>query len=243
MCSADSSSISALSPPEPMSTPAEVRFDLDHLVGQGTDATQRRHQLLVLLGLLGDPAHPDPRLHVTDRLRQRLDAVHEVLAELLAQLVEPRDRVAVGRLGRVAEQVEQAALDVLGHHVLPPAGLGVHELPVQADHVGEQPLGEPVLAHHPGGQPQPLGGQLEVPVALDGQQAVALHPGDRLGDGRTALVQPLGDPRAQRHDALLDQLVDGPEVHLGGVDQIAHRPILSSWGDAPVPPCWQSDRR
>ena len=43
-------------------------------------------------------------------------------------------------------------------------------------------------------------------------------------DRRAALVQPLGDPGAQRDDALLDQLVDGPEVHLGGVDQVAHRP-------------------
>ena len=101
------------------------------------------------------------------------------------------------------------------------------ELPVQPDHVGEQPLGEPVLAHHPGREPRALVGELEVPVALDGEQAVALHPGHGLADRRAALVQPLGDPGAQRHDALLDQLVDGAEVHLGGVDQVAHPAILS----------------
>ena len=99
----------------------------------------------------------------------------------------------------------------------------MHELPVEADHVDEQPLGEPVLAHHPGRQARALVGELEVPVALDGEQAVALHPGHRLADRRAALVQPLGDPGAQRDDALLLQLVDGPEVHLGGVDQVAHR--------------------
>src|SRR3546814_1910236 len=49
--------------------------------------------------------------------------------------------------------------------------------------------------------------------------AVALHPGDRLRDRRAALVQALGDPGAQRDDVLLDQLVDGSQVHLGGVDQ------------------------
>ena len=65
-------------------------------------------------------------------------------------------------------------------------------------------------------------GELEVPVALDGEQAVALHPGHRLGDGRAALVQPLGDAGAQRDDALLHELVDRAEVHLGGVDQVAH---------------------
>ena len=77
----------------------------------------------------------------------------KLLAELgLAELVEARDRVAVRRLGGVVEQLDEAALDGLGHHVLPAARLGVHELPVEADDVGEQPLGEPVLAHHAGGE-------------------------------------------------------------------------------------------
>ena len=106
-----------------------------------------------------------------------------------------------------------------------------------------RPLGEPVLAHHPGRQPHALVGQLEVPVALDGEQPVALHPGHGLGHGRAALVQPLGDPGAQRDDALLDQLVDRPEVHLRGVDEVvmhsgvpamrsahAERPSSHSWG-------------
>ena len=132
-----------------------------------------------------------------------------------------------GDSGGVVEQVDQPALDGLGHHVLPAAGLGVHQLPVEPDHVGEQPLGQPVLAHHPGGQAQALGGELEVAVALDGHQPVALHPGDRLRHRRARLVQPLGDPGTQRDDALLDQLVDGPEVHLRGVDQVAHRVIVT----------------
>ncbi len=128
---------------------------------------------------------------------------------------------------RVVEQLEQPPLDGLGHDVLPAARLLVDELPVEADDVGEQPLGEPVLAHHPGREPVALLGELEVAVALDGEQAVALHPGHGLGDGRPALVEPLGDPGTQRDDPLLDQLVDGPQVHLGGVDQIAHPAILS----------------
>ena len=130
---------------------------------------------------------------------ERLDAVHELLADLgLAELAEARDRVAVGRLGRVVEELEQPALDGLGHHVLPAARLLVHLLPGQPDHVGEQPLGEPVLAHHPGGEPHALVGQLEVAVALDGDQPVALHPGHGLRHRRPALVQPLGDPGPQR---------------------------------------------
>ncbi len=105
----------------------------------------------------------------------------------------------------------------------------MHQLPLEPDDVDQQPLGEPVLAHHAHGEPVALVGELEVPVALDGQQPVALHPGDRLADRRPALVQPLGDPRAQRHDALLVQLVDGPEVHLGRVDQVAHRGHSPPW--------------
>ena len=161
---------------------------------------------------------------------QRLDAVAELLAVArLAQLGETRDRVAVGRLGRVVEQLEQPALDGLAHHVLPAARLLVHQLPVEPDHVGEQPLGQAVLAHHPHGQAVPLAGELQVAVTLDGEQPVALHPGDRLAHRRAALVQPLGDPCAQGDDALLLELVDGAEVHLGGVDQVAHRVHCCPW--------------
>ena len=86
----------------------------------------------------------------------------------------------------------------------------------------QQPLGEPVLAHHPGRLRPAVVGQLEVAVALDGEQAVALHPGHGLGHGRTALAEPLGDPGAQRDDALLLELEDRAQVHLGGVDEVAH---------------------
>jgi hypothetical protein len=34
--------------------------------------------------------------------------------------------------------------------------------------------------------------------------------------------QPLRDPGTQRDDPFLDELVDRLEVHLGGVDEIAH---------------------
>ena len=50
----------------------------------------------------------------------------------------------------MAEQLEQAALDRLGHHVLPAARLVVHLLPLETDDVDEQALGEPVLAHDAG---------------------------------------------------------------------------------------------
>ena len=79
-----------------------------------------------------------------------------------------------------------------------------------------------MLAHHGDGQPAALVGQFEVPVACDVQKAVALHPGDGLAHCGPALLKTLGDARAQRHYALFFEVVDGAQVHLGGIDQIVH---------------------
>ena len=56
----------------------------------------------------------------------------------------------------------------------------MHVLPLQADDVDQQPLGQPVLAHHPGRPAAAVVGELQVPVALDREQPVALHPGHGL---------------------------------------------------------------
>jgi hypothetical protein len=37
-------------------------------------------------------------------------------------------------------------------------------------------------------------------------------------------MQPFGDPGAEGNDALLLELIDRPQVHLRGVDQVAHEP-------------------
>src|SRR5699024_3250293 len=64
-------------------------------------------------------------------------------------------------------------------------------------------------------------------VALDAEQAVAFHARHGLADRRPALMQAFGDTSAQRDDPLFFQLVDGPEVHLGGVDQVGHCLIVT----------------
>src|SRR5215213_4639119 len=61
-----------------------------------------------------------------------------------------------------------------------------------------------------------------MPVALDMHEVVTLHPGDRLRHRRPALLQPLGYPSAERGDAFLFELIDRPQIHLGGIDQVAH---------------------
>jgi hypothetical protein len=60
--------------------------------------------------------------------------------------------------------------------VLPAAGLDVHVLPGEADDVDEKAFGQPVLAHDADGQIAAEVGQLEVTIAFDPKQAVALHP-------------------------------------------------------------------
>src|SRR5665647_2123973 len=197
--------------------------------GQHPRLRQAAQQLGVGLQGLAQPAD-DPRHRTSALVRdgagehdERHHAVQELLGDaLLTQLGQARDRVAVRRVPRVVEQLDQPLLHPVAHHVLPAARLLMHVRPLQADHVREQPLGEAVLAHHPGGLELPVGSQIEVPVTDDHHQAVALHPGDRLRHSRTGVAEALRDPRTQRDDALLGQLVDRPQVHLGGVDQVGH---------------------
>jgi hypothetical protein len=65
-----------------------------------------------------------------------------------------------------------------------------------------------VLAHDTGRLLTAEVGQLEVAVTADGEEAVALHARDGLRHGRAGLPEALGDPRPQRHDPLLLELVD-----------------------------------
>jgi hypothetical protein len=79
-----------------------------------------------------------------------------------------------------------------------------------------------VLAHDLGGTPAARGGEFEVPVAGDDDESVALHPTDRLGDGGPGMAQALRDPGTESNDVLLLEFKDGPQVHLGGVDEVRH---------------------
>jgi hypothetical protein len=119
--------------------------------------------------------------------------------------------------------------------MLPAASLVVHLLPIQPDHIDQQPLGQPMLPHHSGGTHAPLGGQLQMTVTLNVHQVVTLHSGNGLRHGRATLMQALGNPRSKGNNPLLLQLIDGAEIHLGGVDQVAHPDILHL--STPPEPC------
>ena len=103
--------------------------------------------------------------------------------------------------------------------MLPAARLDVHLFPRHLDHGHQQALGQPVLAHHARRERAAGLGQRELPVVGHVQQAVPLHPGDRLADRRPGLGEALRDPRAQRDDPLLFKFEHRPEVHLRSVDK------------------------
>jgi hypothetical protein len=104
--------------------------------------------------------------------------------------------------------------------MLPAACLVVHELPVESDDVGEESLGEAVLAHDVHGLAATGRGEFEVTVARDDHEAVALHAGDGLRHGGPRVSEALGDARTQRHDVLLLEVEDRAQVHLRRIDEI-----------------------
>jgi hypothetical protein len=162
-------------------------------------------------------------------LRGELRSTSEARCELsglptdrLTELLETRDRVTERRGVVVVEDRQKTRLDLVAHHVLPAACLGVDRLPRQPDHVNEQTLGETVLTHHRGRVLPALLGELEGPVVGDPQQVVPFHTGHGLAHGWAGLLETLGDPSAERRNALLLQFIDRPEVHLGGIDEVLH---------------------
>ncbi len=121
--------------------------------------------------------------------------------------------------GRRSEQVDEALLDGIGDDVLPAAGLVVDLLPLQADDLGQQQLGQTVLAHDAGRQVAPVVGQLQGPVGGDTHQSVVLQAGHGLGHGGGGQAQALDEAGPDGRDALFLQLPDRAKVHLRGVDQ------------------------
>ena len=113
------------------------------------------HPTVVRFDLFADAhqAHPLTRADLGQRAR----------AHVRRRRAGARDGVPVRAGGRIAQQLHQAGLDVVGDHVLPAARLPVHLVPLQPDHVDQQALGQAVLAHHLLGQRAPALGQVEAP--------------------------------------------------------------------------------
>ncbi len=130
-------------------------------------------QALGELELLGDAAH-------RERLAD-LDGVEGAggRVELVART---GDRVAVRAGGGLAEHPVEGLFDLGGDDVLPLARLLVGVGPREAEHVGEEALGEAVAAHDGGGELEAVLGEADGLVDLD--ETFVLHPSDHLGHRR-----------------------------------------------------------
>src|SRR5215467_14161419 len=144
------------------------------------DVLESKHERRITLDLFADPAHDHgfrvPRrdhCHGHGMLSARR---YRLLAGIgrNAELGQPGNYVPVRATDRVIEELDKPALDGVGYHVLPPAGLDVDLFPGQPDHADQQTLGQPVLAHHTHGQRPPGLAERQLAVALDVDQPVAL---------------------------------------------------------------------
>ena len=68
---------------------------------------------------------------------------------------------------------------------------------------------------------RPWSVSLQASIVSNMDEAVPLHSGHGLADRGAALVEPFGDTGAERDDPLLFELIHGPQVHLGRVDELA----------------------
>lgn len=140
---------------------------------------QPRHQLGAGLETLTDP--PDPQPHAPGRPEQSWQRLGVVgFARLGPMGVPAGDRIAIGRLQRIAQQLDEPLLDIVGDDVFPPAGLVVHVLPVDADDIGQQAFGQTVLPHDLDRTLPTGGAEFDMALIGDGEQPVALHAGDGL---------------------------------------------------------------
>ena len=98
--------------------------------------------------------------------------------------------------------------------MLPPAGLVVRLGPRQVEHVGEEPLGQPVAPDDALGQGPPALGEADAAVGRD--QPFVLEPAHHLAHRRAADLQPVGDARLDDVDIVLGQLEDRLAVLLEG---------------------------
>lgn len=201
---------------------AGLRFDRDPGIGDDAGVTELRDDLRVGLHMFGQPTHDDCGGSTVRKVGQPYEILRCRGRLSEPELFQSRNGIAVRRRGRIVQHGDQATLHLFAHDVLPPARFGVYVFPAETDDIDEQALGETVLAHHRHGEAAPLLRQLQMAVTCDRQQAVTFHPCDSLTDGGTALLEAFCDTCPQGHHALFFQIVDRPEVHLRGVDQILH---------------------
>ena len=130
------------------------------------------------------------------------------MRSFIKKFSETWDGIAVGRLGRMIKQFDDASLHVFTHHVFPAAGFVVDELPLQANDVAEQTLGEAVLAKLGLRLPAPMleaaRRQGTYPLGLALAQVVRSMVGERFDFERaTTLREALDRVSRERFDVVI----------------------------------------
>ena len=64
--------------------------------------------------------------------------------------------------------------------------------------------------------------QFKMSILVNGDEPVTLHSRHRLRDGGATLTKAFGNPGPHGGDAFFLELIDGAQIHLGGVDEVAH---------------------
>ena len=94
----------------------------------------------------------------------------------------------------------------------------MNQLPVQANYFEQKTLGKAVFTHYLDCGKATLVGELELAVIPKREQAVSLHTGNSLGNGRAGVLQAFRDSSAHGCDALFLKLQNGLEIHFRRVN-------------------------
>src|SRR5918999_2940011 len=148
------------------------------------------------------------------RRAPRLELAHADAERALDGAVASGDGRAVRVTGREAEPLVDPFLDLLREHVLPALCLGVHLVPGDAEHLGEEALDQTVVADDLERDLLAGAAQDDAAVRLVRDEAEA---GELLDHGRRRRgrnPEPAGERGRRRRARLLVELVDRLEVVL-----------------------------
>jgi hypothetical protein len=117
---------------------------------------------------------------------------------------------------RIAHRADHVLLECRRHRVLEPLGFLVHVVPRDADHVGQEPLDQPVATDDRLGLLMPAVGEQKRPVVVARDIAVLLETAQHLVHRRGREPHRAGDVRPRDGQLRLHQPVDDLEVFLLG---------------------------
>ena len=144
--------------------------DADHTTGQGSGTFEVGHGVVVGLQGFGD-SHERVGTGERDRVQGHPATQSDV--------ARARDGIAVRTGCRISEEGDESLLNISRDHVFPPACFSMRFVPLQPDHVDEQPLGEAVSSHHRGGKAGSGGRQRNGAPAAE-NEPVVLEPVEHL---------------------------------------------------------------